>query len=524
MEKVTMKPSHIVTIGISLALLWILIRSVHYLYVAPIQNAYWWSGDETWLMSQYNEFLTTGHYINPNAPGSAYARCTGMLFGSCYLTAAIYGIPALLLKFPTIDVGRTITFALSLAMLLTIWLLAKRYGLPPWLRMFSCILLASTLGFFVMSHTARYDLLVGFGVLACVAILPLALERYADLSIALGLLFPLCLLLNGHLLIYLFLVLVYFALISKANWKMLGISMIGGFALLFALQLLLLHSWSFFGPLEKKGLNQIPFTMLLHPKSDWANIFWRYYIASMWARNIIFLSVALVLALGIVMIRHKGKFPGVLSITEKRLAIGATLAVLASVFLEDDVTPRYFIHLLPTIVFVFTLSLFTLYRLSSVKLLVASIALLIGVFSLYDYAQATDTMGTVGETISSENASAIRAALAAIHARSKNKIPRVFCTVAGQSIAMDDDSCMLFTTVMYNQPAPAVPDSTIWQQAHIDYAIKYTGNWDEINSYIDTASHPKIIFERTGHFADFARSYDPAGFRALDTLRVYEYR
>ena len=171
-----MKFSKIVTFALFLVLLLILIRNFQYLYVAPIQNAYWWSSDETWLMSQYHQFVTTGHYVNPNAPGSMFSQCSGLLFGSCYVTAAMYGLPLLLIKHHTVDVGRTVTFLVGLLTLLSLWLIAKRYNVPPWLRMYGCILLASTLGFFIMSHAARYDLLVGFIVLIAVALLPLMIE------------------------------------------------------------------------------------------------------------------------------------------------------------------------------------------------------------------------------------------------------------------------------------------------------------------------------------------------------------
>jgi hypothetical protein len=77
---------------------------------------------------------------------------------------------------------------------------------------------------------------------------------------------------------------------------------------------------------------------------------------------------------------------------------------------------------------------------------------------------------------------------------------------------------------MYNQPIDNLPQPALWKNANIDYAIKYSGNWSEKNSYIDTSTHPKIIFERTGLFTDFSRAYEPWDMKALDTLRVYEYQ
>ncbi|HET6400727.1 MAG TPA: hypothetical protein VFH95_04930 [Candidatus Kapabacteria bacterium] len=518
-----MKFSKIVTFALFVVLVLILMRNFQYLYVAPIQNAYWWSSDETWLMSQYHQFVTTGHYVNPNAPGSMFSQCSGLLFGSCYVTAAMYGLPLLLIKHHTVDVGRTITFLLALLTLFSIWLIAKRYGVAPWLRMYGCILLASTLGFFIMSHAARYDLLVGFVVLIVVALLPLMIEKYSDLSVLLGLAFPSLLLLNGHLIIYLFLVLAYFSFVYKPKWKVFFASMTSGFLVLFVLQVVLLHSVSIFGPLSD-GLNKIPMLMIIHPKSDFANLYWRYFIANMWARNILFLSIAMILLFLLARVKYKVSFSNALTITEKRLAIGLALLILSSVFLEDVVTPRYFIHVLPALVFMLMIMISFLFRASSNKVLTMSVVLLIGVFSVYDYSNNSAAMGQTGEVISRENQSAITDALRILHSHANKSIPRVFCTASGQATVMDDDSCALVTTIMYNQPIDNLPASTLWKNANIDYAIKYSGNWSEKNSYIDTSTHPRIIFERAGHFTDYERTYDPSGLKALDTLRVYEYR
>jgi hypothetical protein len=518
-----MKFSKIVTFALFLILVLILIRNFQYLYVAPIQNAYWWSSDETWLMSQYHQFVTTGHYVNPNALGSMFSQCSGLLFGSCYVTAALYGLPLLLIKHHTVDVGRTITFLLGLLTLFSLWVIAKRYGVPPWLRMFGCILLASTLGFFIMSHTARYDLLVGLVVLLAVALLPLIIDSSANLSVVLGLAFPCCLLLNGHLIIYLFLVLVYFSFIYKPKWRVFFASMISGFLILFVLQVVLLHSLSIFGPLSD-GLNKIPMLLIFHPKSDSTNLYWRYFIASMWARNILLLFIAMIPLFIVARVKHKVNFSNTLTVTEKRLMFGTALLILSSVFLEDVVTPRYFIHVLPAIVFLLLVMLSFLFRATSNNVLIVSVVILIGIFSVYDYSNNTIAMGKTGEIISRENQEAMSNALQAIHASANKSLPRVFCTASGQAIAMDDDSCILLTTIMYNQSTDNLPQPIVWKNANVDYAIKYSGNWNEKNSYIDTSAHPKIIFERTGHFADFERTYDPSGLKGLDTLRVYEYR
>src|ERR1035437_9856444 len=162
-----MKALSRIVLAILLALIAVvLVVNVRYLYTAPIANTWtWWPGDETWLMSEFKEFLMTGHYINPNAPGSVYAVSSGLIFGSCYLTAVLYALPLLFIKGHTIDIGRTITWIFSVLALVALWQIARQYRVGPVLRAFGVLLLASTVCFFITSHSARSDMLIGLVVL-----------------------------------------------------------------------------------------------------------------------------------------------------------------------------------------------------------------------------------------------------------------------------------------------------------------------------------------------------------------------
>ncbi len=264
--------------GVFLALtVAVLVLNARYLYVAPIPNTWtWWAGDETWLMAEYKQFITTGHYINPLAPGSVYAVTSGIIFGSCYLTAAIYALPLLFIKGHTIDVGRTISFFFSIVTLAALWQLAKRYRVGPVLRAFGLLMLSSTVCFFMTSHSARADMLVGLAVLVAAGYLPFLVEwKNPNRDLVLGLLLPAGLLINGHVLILTFLAFGYIAWRAGifGNWRVFlrcAGAATAGFAILLILQWSLLGSLSITGPFaDKPGI--MPYGTLLHPRAQIAN-------------------------------------------------------------------------------------------------------------------------------------------------------------------------------------------------------------------------------------------------------------
>ena len=518
----------------------VIVTNFQYLYTAPIANTYiWWRGDETWLMSQYDEFVRTGHYINPLGPGSVFSQCSGLFFGSCYLTAALYGLPLLFIKCHTIDAGRTITWIFAILTLLSLWGIAKRHRVSPVVCAYGCLLLSSTLCFFITSHCARSDMLVGLTVMTFTGCLPLIVEKhYINREVLLGLLIPLSLLVNGHVLIHSFLMLCYLiwavgCLKSRRSILICTCVAAGGFVCLLIAQEALLGSASLFGPLSG-GPGMMPIMQILHPKSDIANFNGRLIIINSWAPGILWVSIVLATTLLWARIRYKIKLSQ-MEQASRRLLISAALVAFSSIFLEFYQT-RYFIYVLPTIVLAFLIVISHLVSLlprSSVAALAS--ALSIGMaFGLWRYDIDTTRMGNVGEIITAANKTAVTDALATIHSWHKGRNdhsykPRIFSTTAGQAITMDD-SCELITPVIYIQPSDnSISQNNLWKRAKIDYAIVCNSargqDWNEDDASIDSTarSHSRIIFERIGPVSDIGRSYDPSGLKNLDTLIVYEF-
>ncbi len=513
--------------------------NIRYLYSTPVANTWvWWIGDETWLMAQCNQFVHTGHYINPLAPGSAFSKCSGLLFGSSYLTAALYGLPSLFMKGDTIAMGRTISFLCSIATLVGLWIIAKRYRVGSVLCAFGCLILASTVCFFMASHSARSDMLIGFTVLMLTGSLPLLVKdgnvNRSKLLLFLGLLIPLTLLVNGHVLI-LSAPMLLFVIWDAGGFKSMRAAFqwvgaaVGGFVALLFSQWALLGSLSLFGPFSGSS-GMMPILHLIHLKTDLANVQSRLSIASAWSPAIVWVFCILVAALIVARITYKVRLSQ-LEPTARRMIACAAIVALSSIFLEFY-WERYLIYVLPTVVLSFLILFdYLIRRLPRTFVSGIAAALTISlVFALYAYESETSRLGTVGKTITAANKTAVTDALLAIHSRHAGSV-RVFSTVPGECVAMDD-SCELITPVMYVQPIDSMMTrKDVWVNAKINYAIVCAAahrdvDWDDIDThmYPPDSSKWKVIFERVGSFSDIGRPYTLADLAKLDTLRVYEFQ
>ncbi len=512
----------------------VLVMNVQYLYVAPIPNTWtWWPGDETWLMAEYKHFLLTGHYINPLAPGSVFAQSSGLVFGSCYLTAVLYALPLHLLKGHTIDIGRTITWLFSIMTLIAFWQIAKRYRVGSVVRAFGCLLLSSTVCFFITSHSARSDMLIGMVVLILAGWLPFIAEgQFPRRDVILGLLLPASLLVNGHVLIIAGPMIVYIICVSgilrhRRTLFRCAAAAAGGFGILLLVQWVLLGSTSISGPFTDINAT-MPFARLLHPRAHLTNYTWRIFIARMWAPGVEWVSVALLGFLLWARFRFHLKYSN-FGRQELRFLIAAALAVISSIYIEYY-WPRYFIYVLPTIVLTFIILISFLLRnlpRASATALWVTLSFCLGL-ALWRYDIDTINLGTVGEKITSANEAAVTEALAVIHSHHTGR-PRIFATVPGQAVTMDD-SCDLLTPVMYDWKSDTtLTRDDVWKRARIDYAIVCNqaqgDDRGEADSSIDwlARSKARLIFERIGPISDIDRPYDRSNLKLLDTLRVYEF-
>lgn len=516
--------------GLLIATAIVLTQNASYLFVAPVPNAWVWWGDETWLMSQYREFLTTGHYINPLAPGSMYAQCSGIIFGSCYLTAALYGIPALLVAGHTLAIGRLVSWSFGIIAVISVWVIARNFRVNTLLAACGVFLLSSSFSFFMASHSARSDMLIGTVELLLIAtVVRLLNSSHSRRSLWLALLIPSTLLINGHLFILNVFMFVY-AFYRVGIFYSLRISLNSfliiatGFIALLSLQFLLLNSFSITGPFLSSP-DIMPLTRILHWKADLTNAYWRIQIMEMWAPGcLIFFVLVISAVLWTKVVRRSERM--ILKKSESDFIILATLAIASSVLIEHYEL-RYFIFILPTTIVLFLILLSNALERGMKRFsVVCSIGLSLGLcWTLWNFETEDISKAKIAASITEQNSRAVSEALNCIHSYSRH--PRIFSSVPAQAIAMDD-SCVLFSPVLFDFPTgTSTSRSELMKIASPDYAILfYTGNANvgaQMDSVVDFSPGSRMIFQRTGALTDVDCSYDASDLMRQDTLRVYQF-
>jgi hypothetical protein len=140
------------------------------LFIFPQPNSLRWFGDETWLMTEAIQQITTGIVKYPLAVGSTLEHGKGLILSMTWLSAVLYGLPALLAGHDPVAVGRIVTASFALCLLGVLYGSARMLGASRFASSFAVLFLVSTRSFFFASHSARPDLLAGSIVLAFVAV------------------------------------------------------------------------------------------------------------------------------------------------------------------------------------------------------------------------------------------------------------------------------------------------------------------------------------------------------------------
>src|SRR5437667_2955264 len=137
----------------------VLAFQVRLLYVFPQPDSARWWGDETGQMEELRAELQDGYARVPTGLGSSVATTNGIVRGNSWFAAILYGIPALLFERTTdlVTIGRTITFVLSLILVIVMYRMLRSFGASPPLVLFAIALLITTRSFFFASHAARLD-------------------------------------------------------------------------------------------------------------------------------------------------------------------------------------------------------------------------------------------------------------------------------------------------------------------------------------------------------------------------------
>ncbi len=148
----------------------LLVSQLRSLFVFPESNSLRWFGDETWVMTEARQQITTGVVRYPLAIGSQLEYGKGMVLGMTWLSAVLYGLPAWIAGHDPVAVGRCVTALFAVLLLVALYSSSRMLGASQMASTIAILLLISTRSFFFASHSARPDLFAGMLVLLAVAI------------------------------------------------------------------------------------------------------------------------------------------------------------------------------------------------------------------------------------------------------------------------------------------------------------------------------------------------------------------
>jgi len=162
-----MKSGRVISILILTVIAVVLIAQARLLYIFPQSDSARWWGDETGQMLELRAEVQDGYARIPTGLGSSVAITNGIVRGNSWLAAAIYGLPVHLFSGVAgiVDIGRTITFLLSITMLVVMYRMLRAFGVSQMVSLLAILLLVTTRSFFFSSHAARLDIAAGFSVL-----------------------------------------------------------------------------------------------------------------------------------------------------------------------------------------------------------------------------------------------------------------------------------------------------------------------------------------------------------------------
>ena len=171
-------------VALSIASIVFLAMSGHTLYQFPVPDSYRWYGDETWLLLTWKNLLVHGRTIVPAAMQTDLMRSPSLILGSSWLTALCYGLPQLVIS-PQIDpitIGRTVSFILALLTIGAIAYFGYKLQLFPSIIAICIALLVTTRTFTFASHSARYDMITGFAIMAFISFCAVRIHRLGGSS------------------------------------------------------------------------------------------------------------------------------------------------------------------------------------------------------------------------------------------------------------------------------------------------------------------------------------------------------
>ncbi len=535
-KKATLLPSGVERLeGFSLLLLLLpvlvfLFVSIRTLYLFPVADSYRWYGDETWMLLAWRNLIAHGQMAVPVALGSTLQSSPGLLLGSGWVAALFYGVPQILFDASTdpILIGRTISFLFGVATIAILSLSGSRLKLPAAPTLLSAVLLVTTQNFTFASHSARYDMMTGFTVLAFVGHFAVRSHERKIHSALFAFLFGLstalaALTVSPHLEVLLlplaFFIAWYFGLLVRVkNALAVAGGILCGFGALGVLFVLTNHHFSLAGGIATDNqfgsvLSNLPVRHFLSWSAERHQLLakgfylWHEAPAFAFILPLILISEAVLLGL-------KRPHP-----TTAFLSVALGCVMFSALFFQSTL-PYYLVHVLPLVALTFAAHAGEWKRASLFRPAVGLISLGVAGLVMFVWLPQLKNAGVIGKRISQENTAAIQAAIEEESRLWSRGTPMLILTQApGVHELLRDTSIRLMTEAFLFFPDRVESPDTVIARLGVDYILDY--NRPMTAEYQHAIRSTTPIFSRMGRLLDRTVDYYHDSTSELDTLTLY---
>jgi hypothetical protein len=516
------------------------------LSIFPIANATRWFSDESWVMEEAKAQIEHGVVYYPQARASTLAHSKGLLLGTPWLSAALYGIPATFVSPGTdlVIVGRVVSLMLTVLTLILLFRFLRELHTPAYLGAFAAMLIASTRASFIASHCARPDVLAGLIVLIVVAYLAVLRDRgfvpssrvwwFGFGAILMGLAWTS----SVHLLTLLG-PLTLWVMFSFGAFRRFGffIAAVAGAVcsalILFGIYTITSSGITVFGS-SSQGLQFIKVvqeTPILRPFSrsvQVANLLIRAKL--FWREAPGFLLFGFIVTLLYAAVKLRNRNASVFSWAE-RFVLASTVVVLLSWLYLQAAGVTYTMHILPLLTFTLTLVLSaSLRQFGRVSTIIPALTLICGGV-LFGFALVDSNTALVsGSSLTKNNSSAMTDIRAIIHTDAIQHgltKPLVIAETPALHDLLADTTLTVMTDHFTAFQTSTTPFSQIMQQEGAKYAVLFTSDHYPKNRYTmdeffqAVNATGTIIGRRSGVLFDMGSSYFEPSKQAIDTLIVF---
>ncbi|GEM_PF-892972 len=502
------------------------------LYVFPVADSYRWYGDETWMLLAWKNLLRHGTLSVPIALGSTLEHSPGLMLGSPWLSAIIYGLPQLLAPFDTdiVAIGRTVSFIVGIACIIMIAWSTRRLQVGVGISAVAIIVLLTTRTFTFATHSARYDMITGMalvwfvGVCAVLLFSPGSPKKihyfllgFFSVIVALTI--------SPHLEILLPPVALYIAWRSRAfsSWRhMLGL--LGGVVLAGAI-VVLLHLWGSHDLSLWSGIRsdnqygsviaRLPFLKFFSYSAQshqlWAKRFYLWQEAPAFG---IILILVVISEFALLLLRRQHSATGFVTVC-------LLLALLSAIFFQSTL-PYYLAHLLPLTTLAFALHVNEWRHSKILKPAMAIVSLALCAIVITIWRPELTHAGYIGRRMEEANTAAVQAAFEE-ESRTREATahrPLVLAQAPAIHELLRDTSVRLMSESFLFFPQVREPIDSTLAREHVSFIVDY--NHPMSLEYQQAVERTTPIFYRIGPFLDRSVDYFHDTTTELDTLTLYE--